>query len=73
VAENSTPWLIQHEVAQGLIARNESGLLPDRFTGRWSHATHDDVTDFTRRVATHHVDNFATFHGATFPCFIAQS
>jgi hypothetical protein len=69
MAEDSTTWLIQHEVAQSIVARNKPGLFPDGFA-RWrSHTTHYDIPHFTCCVAADHMDDFGAFHGATFPFF----
>jgi hypothetical protein len=52
VSENSTSRLIQYEISQGFIVRDEGTLFPDRVS-RWRrNASHDYITDFTFSVYT---------------------
>ena len=61
--ENTATRLIENEIAQGLIARDEARLLPQGFTWRGRDATDDHVADLAFGMARDDVDNFRGSHG----------
>ena len=54
--------LLQDEVAQGLVARDEARLFPDGLARRWRHAADDDVADFPLGVAADDVNDATRSH-----------
>ena len=56
VAEDAAARLVEHEVAQRLVGRDEVALLPDRVARRRQDAAHDDVADFPLGVRRDDVD-----------------
>ncbi|MNH17226.1 hypothetical protein D3C79_768890 [compost metagenome] len=57
VAEHAAAWLIEDEVAQGLVAGDPARLLPDGGAGGRGDAADNDVTDFAFGVAIDDVDD----------------
>jgi hypothetical protein len=57
VPENSTTRLVENEIAQGLVARDEARLLPQGFARRGRDATDDHVADLALGVAGNDVDD----------------
>jgi hypothetical protein len=60
--EDTTPWFVQNELAQGLVIVNPAGLLPNTITRRWGHATDDDVSHFTFSVTRNDMDDLRRSH-----------
>jgi hypothetical protein len=64
VAKDAAARFVEHEIAQGLIARDEARLLPQRVAGRRRDAADDDVADFAGGVAAHDMDDLGRSHGS---------
>jgi hypothetical protein len=60
--EDTTPWFVQNELAQGLVIVNPAGLLPNTITRWWGHTTDDDVSNFTFSVTGNDVDDLGRSH-----------
>ena len=60
--EHATARLIQHEVAQGLIPRDETALFPDRIARRGQDAAHDDITHLALGMGGNDVNCLAGSH-----------
>ncbi|MNK86082.1 hypothetical protein D3C87_1059850 [compost metagenome] len=62
VAEHAAARLVEHKIAQGLIASDESALFPDRFT-RWRpDATDDHIPHLAFRMGGDDVNGLDTAH-----------
>jgi hypothetical protein len=57
MAEHATAGLVQHEVPQRFVLRDEARLLPDRVAGRWRDAADDDVADLAFGVAAYDMND----------------
>jgi hypothetical protein len=66
VTEYPTSRLIKQEVAQDLILCNPARLLPNCFPRWWGNTADNYVPDFTFRMTTDNVDNFAGSHKRMF-------
>jgi hypothetical protein len=63
VPENSATRLVENEIAQGLVARDEARLLPQGFARRGRDATDDHVADLAFGMARDDVDNSRGSYG----------
>ena len=68
VPEDAAARLVQHEIAQRLVLRDEARLLPDRIARRREHAADDDVADLAFGVAAHHMNDRRSAYGAGLRC-----
>ncbi len=64
MAEDAAARLVQHEAAQGVVAGDEAGLLPERVAGGRGDAADDDVADLALGVAGDDVDGAGAAHQA---------
>ena len=73
VAEDAAARLVQHEVAERVVGRDEAGLLPDR-VARWRRdAADDDVADLAFGMAADDVDDLAATHGCPQTCWLTSA
>ena len=63
--EHAAARLVEHEIAQGLVAGDEARLLPERRAGRRRDAADDDVADLALGVAGDDVDDLGAAHVKT--------
>ena len=64
VPEHSAARLVQHEIAQRFVLRDEARLLPDRVAGRRGDAADDDVAHFAFRVAAYDMNDRGRANGS---------
>ena len=62
MTEDTSARFIEHEVSQGLIASDETRLLPDCVTWWRLDAAQDDIAYLAFRVTRHDVDHLSTAH-----------
>ena len=60
--ENSSPWLVENEVAQRLVLLKKGALFPEGSARGRIDAAHDDVTDFSLGVTVDDLDRFRGRH-----------
>ena len=63
--EHPAAWLVQHEIAQGLILGNPFALFPDGITGGRGHAADDDIPHLAFGMTGHNMNDLGAAHGVT--------